>query len=180
MNNIKRKYRTPNPKILFPLTPTNIHPKRRWSHTLSQNEKAYNAQLIHNLSTYTQTKDELDILHKGLNFVIPLTSSTKQSTQQDIEKFTTNMHKKMFFYENPPNAKKEKHPVKTSSHWDPPKSENPTICNYIHTIRKTVNESNEIKNHTTRHPINPVALQSLKENTNIIIKKLIKEEEYAF
>lgn len=143
MNNIKRKYTPPSPKTLFPITPTHIHPKRRWSHTLSENEKTYNAQLIHNLSTYTPTKDELDILHKGLNFVILPTSSNQQDTQQDIEKFTTNIHKRIFFYESSPNTNKEKHPFTTPSYLEPPRSENPTISNYIHSIQHTLNESND-------------------------------------
>lgn len=169
---MKRKYKIPNINTLFP-NYTRIHPKRRAMHALRINEKSYNEQLIHNLSTYKPTNDEMDILHKGLNFCLPPTPQDNLNTTQDMEKFVTRINNRIYFHENP-TTNQTQHPFRTKSNWTAPQSNHETINTYINAISHPRIHITDQHIPSEQYPINMEAIQSLKHNNNITIKKADK------
>ena len=157
------------------------------SFTLPNNNKKVSS--IFNLSNYTLTNSEKNVLEKGLNFCPSVKDINKLSILEDTYKFCRKMRLKEHFYTDKETQQENNNPLRetcndrcamkhpyTNPYYQPPHNQSKSLETYLETIKNEIinlcnTEKFTQKNITEEERI---ALSNLSKNENIIIKKADK------
>ena len=129
---------------------------------------------ITNLSNYTLTQTETDLLNKGLSFR-PQYNTNRKDLQIGFHKLIKRLHTDFHFRDDTFKPRKLHRPTD----WSPPTPLNPTlttITQQLHnTYTHTLNTLDQLNSQSTTHPSQySEAITSLKRNKDIIIKRADK------
>ena len=144
-----------------------------------KNKKQLNAQLeanekhIKNLSNQKLTKDQINLLAKGLKFVpCPITKETQIRKQllRDYDNFARRMRLRYIFH----GQDREPHPFHVKSTWKPPVQPSVALESYLEEVRTQLAEVKLTKPKNNLPPEEREALKALKNNNEINLKKADK------
>ncbi|CAM5130490.1 unnamed protein product [Natator depressus] len=136
---------------------------------------------IVNLSNYTLSPAEAAVLSRGLSFC-PSTPSNMIQFCGDLESYFRRLRLKEYFQDtseqhNDPQRPAYQHYKKKDSRWTPPEGRNSRLDFYIECFRRRARAEIVEKQHHLPHNLSRAehnAIHSLRNNSNIIIKKADK------
>ena len=143
--------------------------------TIIKKKKQINNNIVVNLSSTKLTLSQMYVLNKGLNFCVNETNKSKiiRNTRNEISHFIRNIQIKYMFIGKDKNIRE---PFTGNKQWKPPKNKQHQA---IIALEDILNEefSELVKHNNIRNNISNtdrLALKSLRNNQNIIIKKADK------
>ena len=128
---------------------------------------------ISNLSSYTLSKAERNLLGRGLNFIPTPAREHPATILQDYLLFDRKLRLKYYFHDKPTiTTKRENITLKPSSGWTPPGSQDQNFDSYRNLTQKELHELNipPSYNRFKLPRAERKAIKSLSGNPNIIIK----------
>ena len=130
---------------------------------------------IVNLSDTTLTKNQIDVLERGLTFCHTPYNPDIVEIWNSLEEFFRRLRIKRYFDEIPIDETEEISPFKNKSEWSPPTGFDPLLEVYIKTIKTefllSENKPAQRKNLSKNHFL---AIKQLCDNPHIVIKKADK------
>ena len=178
-NTPKRNVTLPTLRSLFPESPLFRQRgigQRHIYHTLTKNLKEkYSETLIVNLSNHNLSKQETEVLSRGLTF-IPTPKKSPSSDRSDSINGFINTMKRQYHFHNPDDESttKTRHPFWMPSGWVPPDPTNIALQNFFTKIKEAPNQQTRHPGCDNLTPAQTEALKSLTNNKNITIKSADK------
>ena len=134
-----------------------------------ESQKGY----IKNLSDSELTRDQINLLSRGLKFIpTPVTNEShiRQQLLNDFKAFARRMRLQYMFH----GQNKEPHPFHVKSNWEPPIQPSVALETYLEEVKTQLAEIKIFKPRNNLPYRERQAIKELEQNTNINIKKADK------
>ena len=128
---------------------------------------------IKDLSEYDLTRDEINLLSRGLNYIpTPVTNEShiRKELLKDFAAFARRMRLQFIFHDR----EKKPHPFHVKSNWEPPVQPSVALETYLEEVKTQLAEIQISKPKNNLPSKEYLAIKELKQNTNINIKKADK------
>ena len=128
---------------------------------------------IKNLSDSELTRDQINLLSRGLKFIpTPVTNEShiRQQLLNDFKAFARRMRLQYMFH----GQNKEPHPFHVKSNWEPPIQPSVALETYLEEVKTQLAEIKIFKPRNNLPYRERQAIKELEQNTNINIKKADK------
>ena len=168
-------YRNLKPRDKGNKISSRMHKQRRKNKRTRRNKAQLEAdkKQIKNLLNKQLTESQINLLAKGLKFI--LTPGTKvnhirQQFLRDFEQFARRMRLQYMHY----GAEKEQHPSYVKSNWNPPVQRSVAFESYLEEVKISLAEINLTKPKNNLPPAEREALKALKGDKEINLRKIDK------
>ena len=128
---------------------------------------------IKNLSDYKMTRDQINVLSRGLKFIpTPVTNTghVKAELLKDFNAFARRMRLQYIFH----GKDKEQHPFHVKSDWEPPVQPSVTVETYLGEVKLQLANINTITPRNNLPKREQLAIKQLKQSPDINIKRVDK------
>ena len=128
---------------------------------------------IKNLSDYNLTRDEINLLSRGLNYIpTPVTNDShiRKTLLKDFAAFERRMRLQFIFH----GSDKKPHPFHVKSNWEPPVQPSVALETYLEEVKTQLAEIQISKPKNNLPTKEHLAIKELKQNPNINMKKADK------
>ena len=147
--------------------------RRKLRRDIDQKTLESQKQYIKNLSDSELTRDQINLLSRGLKFIpTPVTnvSHIRQQLLNDFKAFARRMRLQYMFH----GQSKEPHPFHVKSNWEPPTQPSVALETYLEEVKTQLAEVKIFKPKNNLPYRERQAIKELEQNTNINIKKADK------
>ena len=128
---------------------------------------------IKNLSDYKLTRDQINVLSRGLKFIpTPVTNTghVRAELLKDFNAFARRMRLQYIFH----GKDKEQHPFHVKSDWEPPVQPSVALETYLEEVKLQLANINTITPRNNLPKREQLAIKQLKQNPDINIKRAVK------
>ena len=128
---------------------------------------------IKNLSDSELTRDQINLLSRGLKFIptpVVNESHIRRQLLNDFKSFARRMRLQFMFH----GQNKEPHPFHMKSNWEPPIQPSVALETYLEEVKTQLAEVKILKTRNNLHHRERQAIKELEQNTNINVKKADK------
>ena len=180
---MKRSYTLPTLRSLFPnstIWHEKLHPIKTQKKILQLHTREYNDNLLHNISRYKLTKDEQNILSRGLNFAPKLTEFTLTDQPTSILNTLKKAINTSIYIDGKQQSQGQNtgHPFRNTKDWLAPTPTNYEYNQFFDEVSESLLAEPHNHHKTTykgnKHNYTLAAINKLQCNKDIIIKKCDK------
>ena len=147
--------------------------RKKLRRNIYQVKQETNKRFIKNLSNFELTQAQISLLSRGLKSIpTPVTNESDIRAQllNDFKAFARRMRLQYIFY----GQEKEPHSFHVKSNWEPPVQPSVTLESYLEEVKTELAEVKIYKPKNNLPKNERQALQELKQNNNINVKKADK------
>ena len=147
--------------------------KTQLQHDIAKKTMESKKAHIKNLSDYDLTRDEINLLSRGLNYIpTPVTNDSHiwKTLLKDFAAFERRMRLQFIFH----GRDKKPHPFHVKSNWEPPVQPSVALETYLEEVKTQLAEIQISKPKNNLPTKEHLAIKELKQNPNINIKKADK------
>ena len=147
--------------------------KKQLQHDIAKKTMESKKAHIKNLSDYNLTRDEINLLSRGLNYIpTPVTNDShiRKTLLKDFAAFERRMRLQFIFH----GRDKKPHPFHVKSNWEPPVQPSVALETYLEEVKTQLAEIQISKPKNNLLTKEHLAIKELKQNPNINIKKADK------
>ena len=147
--------------------------RRKIARDLDKNITEARKKHIKNLSDYKMTRDQINVLSRGLKFIpTPVTNTghVRAELLKDFNAFARRMRLQYIFH----GKDKEQHPFHVKSDWEPPVQPSVALETYLEEVKLQLANINTITPRNNLPKREQLAIKQLKQNPDINIKRADK------